>query len=82
MYNYKLLIQPVRKTYYKSATSDERVPGICKETRARVVNLVIVSKSQGQTVKQLTGRFCSDIIIVSGANGWVWGFTKISEPES
>ena len=34
--------------YYKSATSDENVPGIRKESRARFFNLVTVSKSKGE----------------------------------
>ena len=34
------------KTYYKSATSDENIMGIFKETRPRLLNLLIVSDGQ------------------------------------
>ena len=40
-----LFLQPVRKTYYKSTTSNKYVLGIRKETRASL-NLAIMSKSQ------------------------------------
>ena len=45
-------------TYHKSATADENVPGICKESWAWILNLIIVRKSKGM-FKQLTERFCS-----------------------
>ena len=34
------------KTYYKSATSDEDIPGIGKETRPRLLSLLIISDIQ------------------------------------
>jgi hypothetical protein len=61
-----------RKTYYKSATSDEYVLVIRKESRARIPNLAIVSKAKDRPFKQLTGGFCSDsdtCIMVSGDKG-------------
>jgi hypothetical protein len=52
-------IQAARKTYPRS-TTDEWVRGIREESRARIQNLVIVSKSQEKRFDQLTERFCSD----------------------
>ena len=34
------------KTYYESATSDENILGISKETRTRLLSLLIISDSQ------------------------------------
>ena len=35
-----------RKTYYKSATCDESILGIRKETRPRLLSLLIISDCQ------------------------------------
>lgn len=51
-----------KKTSYKSVTGNEYILGIRKEIRARILNLVIVSKSQGEQVEQLTERICSDSV--------------------
>ena len=52
-------------TYRKSATSDEYVPGIRKESWAWILNLEIVSKIKGK-FKQLTETFCSGNVGDSG----------------
>ena len=52
-------------TYHKSATGDEYILGIRKESWAGILNLTIVSKSKGK-FKQLTEIFCSSNV---GDNG-------------
>ena len=47
--NYKLK-SPQEILYNETAISDEYVLGICEETWARILNLAIVSISQGQMV--------------------------------
>ena len=58
----KLLTQPTRQTY-KSATSDKYILGIRKETRPRILSLLmIISKSENspKCYQQLTKELCSN----------------------
>ena len=51
------------KTYYKSATRDESILGIRKETRPRLLSLLIISDSQKHNpYERLTDGFCSDFV--------------------
>ena len=50
------------KTCYRSATSDEIIPGIREETRPRLLCLLVVGESQGHLYQQLTEKFCSGLV--------------------
>jgi len=57
----KSFTQRTRKTY-KSAACDEGIPCIRKETQARMLSLLIISKRNNIWRKQLTKEFCSDSV--------------------
>ena len=79
----KLLRQPTKQTY-ESAVSDEYIPGIRKETRPRILSLLmIISKPENspKCCQQLTKELCSNpvdaCVMASGEEStielWVFG---------
>lgn len=68
MYNYQLFIHPARKTYCESATSDDYVAGIHKDTRARILNLAIVSKAKDKRLNGLIGLWVAWSLTVGGVS--------------
>ena len=56
------------KTYYKSATRDESILGIRKETRPRLLSLLIVGDSQKHNLFEwLTDGFCFGFVYLKFA---------------